>query len=324
MKKAMKFLLMYFVLLLSFICIGTIIYSIFINVTDFVAGTEINLFNNQDLLISLLYVSYCVLFLIMSFLCYYRIRHNGGIGQVIVYIFLVILTWGVLFPGVIFIERKVNSKNIYTKVQKPLTGNYFRKTGNKVYYFTRDFYSNPINFDDTTTVIIDTSENGGMSVEKIYDSPDFELYENGAPYRDILIKENFSKTNFFSNIGFKVLIQEGKQAFAKGWTFYLGFCSLGILLGAIFALCGLFKWKLLNLCYVICSTASVLVFNTLFIKGFFDPFLNSINSSNLINLLRNVFSEPVLFMINVLFSLILIITGIIIFAVRTHRQKARD
>jgi len=322
MKKAIQLLLMYFILLFSTIIFGTLIYSVYLNILNFVAGKDFNLFNNYDLLKSLFFVTYCALFLIGPFLSYYRIRFTGGVPQTIVYALLILITWGLFFPGVIFLERIYESNSKITRIENRLSGNYFRKDGTKVYYFTRDFYSDPISFDDTTTVIIDTKDNGSVTVEKIKEQDDFELIKDAAPYKDILIKNTFNSHRIPYFLDFGVLIQKGKADFAKGWTFYLGFCSMGLLLGSVYALSNYFAWKMISACLLVCVTTAIYILNSLTAGGYLSKLVAKTEQIGFVAKLTNIFDNPFLVFVNTLLSLILIIVGIIIFAIRQHHKKA--
>lgn len=322
MKKALKLLLMYFVLLFSIIILGTLIYAIHLNIQNFIVGTENRLFNNMDLLRSVFFVSFCALLLICPFVSYYRGRHTGGISQTIVYIVLVLVTWGVFFPGLTLLSKFYETRHKAYVVEAPLSGGYFRSTGNNVYYFTRDFYSNPITFDDTTTVIINTENNGSVSVEKIKDTPDFELYAAAEPYKDILIRNTFQKEGVPYSVNFSAIIDYARYNFSRGWTFYLGFCSLGLLLASVYALTGLFKWRLINSCFIVVATIISFTFNSLYLDGVMGKLVGKVEQIGFIAFLSKIFSDPFLVLVNVIFSLAFIITGIITMSVRNHHKKA--
>lgn len=320
MKKAMKLLLMYFMTLLASIIIGTIIYSIYLNVKNFVAGTSIDLFNIKDLVKAIFFVIFLTLFLILPFISYYKIRHSGGVPQTIVYVFLTILTWGILFPGSFYLERFHYSKFPDKPSEKSLSTNCFRSFEDKVYFFTKDFsYDNQEK--SAMAVVIDTSEEGKIAIEKIEDKSDFVLYKQAVPYRDILIKNSFSKFSIPLLVDFGLLIQKGKDALNKGWTFYLGFCSIGLLLASVWALSGIFKWRLLNTCFVVVTSFLILTFNSFVIHGKFEFIINKIWNLPFIKPLNSIFENPVLVILNLLFALIFTVIGIIIFIVQNHKKK---
>lgn len=318
MKKAFRLILMYFIVLLVGTAIGMFFYTIYLATQGAVAGLSLSLFNKSDFIRAFFYVLLCILVFMCPILVYVRISNNGGIAHFITFILLSALTWCVCLPFLIHFEDKgmyaVKDSN------KMLTGGYFRENNDKVYYFTSDFNKNP--FVNTTTIIIDTSEEGEVEVQRITPSQDFELYRESAPYKDGLIKKTIDEKQLqYPLVSFALIKDRAVETFAKTWTFWLGFLSLGLVLASLYGVASLFRWKLLNTCFVMFVTFFILAANTLYFHPAFVSFRRQhIDTIRFINFLEKYIDAPFLVMCNVLFSLIFIIIGIVRFATRKKRN----
>ena len=136
MKKALNLVLAYFITLISGVVIGSVLYSFYISVLKYVAGTEVAFFAKNDMLYALFYILLCILIIICPMISYYRIRHPGGVPQIIAFVILVCLTWGILIPTVYNVSSKYQSEYYVADENVPLSKGYFRRVDDKVYYFT--------------------------------------------------------------------------------------------------------------------------------------------------------------------------------------------
>lgn len=318
MKKAFKLILMYFLTLILATAAGVLFYSVYLAIQNYVAGGSLTLFNKQGFFRALFYVFACVILLVCPAMIYVRISNKGGIGQFIAFILLSAVTWSVLIP----VQLKLEDKVLYDSKDssKVLTGGYFRESGDTVYYFSSDYNANP--YISPTTVVIDTTEDGKVSIEKTDPSRDFVLFRDSAPYSDILIKKLFaSESKFPVVISFSLIMQHARNAFAKGWTFWLGFLSLGLLICSLYGAADMFRWKLLNTCFMLVGTILILGANTLYFHPVVASFCRQyINGRKFIVMLNNYMDYPLLVIINVFFSLVFVIIGIIRFATRKKRN----
>ena len=318
MKKALKLVLMYFLTLILATAAGVLFYSVYLAIQNYVAGGSLTLFNKQEFLRALFYVFSCVILLVCPAMVYVRISNKGGVGHFIAFILLSAITWSLLIPVQIKLEDKVlyDSKDS----SKILTGGYFRESGDTVYYFSSDYNVNP--YVSPTTIIIDTTEEGKVSIEKTNPSRDFFLFRDSAPYSDILIKKLFaSESKIPVIISFSLIMQHARNAFAKSWTFWLGFLSLGLLICSLYGAADLFRWKLLNTCFMLVSTIIILSVNTLYFHPVVASFCRQyINGKKFFVMLNNYMDYPLLVILNVSFSLVFIIIGIIRFATRKKRN----
>lgn len=322
MKKAINLIIMYFLFLLGGIVIGTLFYSFYLNVLKFVAGQQLDIWDVDVLIQSAFFVATAMCFLIFPFISYYRIRHTGGISQTITYIILTIFTVVVLYPATIQIKKKYYDSFPKGSNISHLSGGYFRQSGDKIYYFTKDFISNPVTGGDTTTIIIDTAENGTVSIEKIKDTPDFPLYEDAKPCKEILVKNAFADTISTEKGGITVLVEKAETAFDKGLSHALGFAAVFLVLAAIYSVTAFFQWKLIDAFLLILNTGIVVLSMGYYTSPAGDKIRMSLESNRLMTKLGNYFDDPALMCFYVIFALILIILGIVSYCVKKHKKKA--
>ncbi len=318
MIKALKLVLMYFLILLLGTAIGMVFYYVYLEMQASVAGITSILFNKEDLLRALFYVLGCVFLFICPAMVYVRISNKGGAGNFIAFILLSALTWAVCIPLLLHFEDKVNYNS--KSSTKMLTGGYFRENKGKVYYFTSDYNNNP--YMNITTVVIDTSDSGQVEVQNISPSRDFILFRDAAPYSDILIKKAFGEESRNPLISFSLILEHARNAFAKKWTFWLGFLSLGLLIASLYGAADLFRWRLLNTGFLLTATFVILAANTLYYHPVVTSFRRQyINNNKFFLLLSKYVDDPPLVMVNLVFTLVFIIIGIVRFAGRKKRNR---
>ncbi len=323
MEKALKLFLMYLLLLFTGIILGTLFYSFYLNIQGFVAGQQLELFSLDTLINSLFYVSVIMCFLIFPLVSYYRIRHLGGIIQNISYILIVLLTFAVILPAILQIKKTYYYEHPAGNNISHLSGGYFRTSGDKVYYFTRDFYSNPVTGEDTTTVIIDTAENGKVSIEHVKESPDFELYKDAAPYKEVLVKKTFGNYGNILTDSVSILEERAEKAFSSGLTFYLGFLSAGLAFACIYGVTRFFKWKLLNAFLIIFNSILIFLTQSFYFSPYADRLKNSIGQSRVMLFLEDYMEAPVLVCFYLILSLAFVVMGIVTDLIIKHKKKKK-
>ena len=316
MKKAFGLVLTYFLFLIIGTAIGMFFYYVYLNIQSSVAGLPFEFFKKEDLLRVLFYVLGCFLLFACPAMVYVRISNKGGILHFIFFIILSCLTWGVFFFFFGHFEKKVSYDT--KDSSKILTQGYFRQNGDKIYYFTNDYNKNP--YLDTTAIVIDTTPEGGVDVEQIKPSRDFILFRDSAPYSDILIKKTFGQSDSQPIISFAMIMERAMNSFEKGWTFFLAFLSLGLLLASLYGTADLFRWRLLHTGFLMIMTFCVLAAHTLYYHPVFTSFRRQyINGKGFFIFLAKYMNEPLLVLVNVVLSLIFIIIGIVRFATRNKR-----
>ena len=316
MKKAFRLILTYFLFLLIGTAIGMFFYYIYLHLQSSVAGQPADFFKKEELLRVLFFVLGCLLLFVCPAMVYVRISNKGGIAHFITFILLSGVTWGVLIPLLGHYESKIFYNTIDSS--KVLTGGYFRENGDKIYYFTNDYNANP--YADSTTIVIDTTTEGTVEIEKIKPSRDFILFRDSAPFSDILLKRTYGESENQHIISFSLIMEHAEIAFSKGWTFWLGFLSLGLLIASLYGTADLFRWRLLNSGFLMIMTFGILVVNTIYYYPFITSFRRQyINNKGFFIFLAKYIDDPLLVLVNVSVSLIFIIIGIIRFATRKKR-----
>lgn len=321
MKKALNLIIMYITTLFTGIVMGTVLYSFYINVLNFVAGAEIQFFTKKDILTAFFYISFCVLFLVCPLISYYRIRHPGGLPQMITFIALSFLTWAVLIPCVYSVSSKYTESHSITESPENLSKGYFRQVDNKVYYFTKDFNRNETGIPETTAVVIETGENGNVGVENIKDTPNLDLNKEASPYREVLVKNTFKENMYPLSVNFRRLISICVKNMNDGFFPFLGYLSIGLVLCSIFALTNAFRWKLINTLVITILSFAVLILNSCPLIAPLKFLETKICNTGFYEFLSDFGTEPIMVFMNCLFSVIFILTGVILFIVRKHKEK---
>ena len=317
MKKAFRLVLTYFLFLVLGTALGMFFYYVYLHLQDSVAGQQAVFFQKEALLRALFYVLGVLLLFICPVMVYVRISNKGGIAHFITFILLSCATWGVLIPLLGHYEDKVfyNTKDS----TKMLTGGYFRENGDKVYYFTEDYNKNP--YIDSTAIIIDKTQDGTVEIEKIKPSRDFILFRDSAPYSDIILKNTFNESETESIISFSLILEHARNAFLKGWTFWLGFLSLGFLMISLYGVAEMFRWRLLNSGFLMIMTFAILTANTLYYHPVVSSFRRQyINNKGFFIFLGKYMDDPLLVLANLTLSLVFIVIGIVRFATRKKRS----
>ena len=318
MKKALKLVLMYFLTLILATAAGVIFYSVYLGIQKYVVGGDLVFFTKEGFLRALFYVISCVTILICPAMLYVRISNKGGIAHFITFILLSAVTWGVLIP----VQIKLENKIIYNikDSSRMLSAGYFRQSDDKIYYFSNFYNANP--YVSPTTVVIDTSENGEVEITKTAPSRDFVLFRDSAPYGDVLVKNMFEgSTPSEPIISFSLIMSHAENAMNSGWTFYLAFMSMGLLLCCLYGSADMFRWKLLNTCFMMTAAFFVLAANTLYFHPVVTSFCRQyINNRPFIVFLSKYMDYPLLVISNVFFSLVFIVIGIVRFATRKKRN----
>lgn len=321
MKKALKLITTYFLILIIGLLFGTIMYSFYLNVINFVAGTENVLFSFSELVRSGIYVAYCLIFLICPVISYYRLRHVAGFSQIIAYVIICLFTWLVLFPGVYSLDKLYEKYSSEVDATTYLSKGFFRPGDEKVYFFTKDLDNK--NDYSPNTVVIDTSENGEVTFENIKDDFNFELNRLSEPYREIQIKKSFHMRGNSIPVNFKVLIYIAKRNFSESFLSYLAFLSLAVSICILFCFSTFFEWRLINTTFIFFMTSLILSVNTFYYSYAFLPFKNKLTDNRFFDMLGKYISDPLIFVANNLFTLIFVIIVIVRFMAKKHKNKDR-
>ena len=323
MKKALNLLIIYLSFMIIGLIAGTFLYSFYLNLQNFTAGNEIHFFSAAELYKAIFYVAFCLVLLICPLIACYRIRHPAGLSQTLVYIFICLLNWGIVFPSLYKLNKICDSHFLVQSQENDLTKGYFRKVGNRVYYFTKDFDFNDYGKKESQAVIIDTRGDGRIFTDDVEEDSNLDLIKKARPYKEIQIKETFSNTFFSLPVSFKILTGEQKKAFDKGLLPYISFLSLALLLCSLYALSNVFEWKLINSCIIFSGSFLILLANSVYYLPVLLSLKRTLTNNVLIKSLENIIDDPLIFVLNILFSFIFLLIGIIRFFVHLHAKKVR-
>ena len=324
MKKALKLALIYLSSLIVGTVIGTILYSLYLNLLGFVAHREVNLFNDAEIFQALFYVMFCMLVLILPLVSYYRIRHPGGVLQFVVYLFLCILTWALLMPASFKLRDFCTRKFSHDVKTESLSPNYFRQVDDDVYFFTREFKSQEKGrAPEAPVIIIDTKENGIVEYKTMGDYPNLDINKKALPFREIQLKKIFGEQESPIPFDFKLLRSMIEGGYSWSLTHLLTLFSFVLLLCSVYGVTNLFDWRLLNTIMLLVITAAIITLNSVYFTPVFDGIKNRVNTFGMFKALGGITTEPLLFITNIFCALFFITTGTIKFAVRKHAQKIK-
>ena len=312
MKKAIKILLVYFVYLLLTICFGTVFYMAFLGVVNATAGHKVVFWNQELFIKTFFFIAVCSLSLICPFLISYRIRHRSGFLQTIVYIIVCVINWGILFPIAITQADKAGYEEI--SVEKRMnSANYFRDSGKEIYYFTEDLIEDgkPV-----PSIVISPQKDYAVEYREISADKNFVLFKNAAPYNDIFTKKAFSNDFIFTYIDTRILLKNAVSCLEKGWSFWLGFLSIALVISSLYGLSNLFDWKLLDTALVIIMYVLILICNTYYYSDGFLPIKLKYLSGGFFTTLGRFVDNPALVLLNLSASLLFIVIGLINFFIK--------
>ncbi len=324
MKKALKLALVYLVFLIVGIVVGVLLYSLYLNLISFIAGRDIVFFKDAELFQSVFFVIPCMLIFIIPVISYYRIRHPGGVFQLVVYIMLCVVTWAILMPLSLKLKDFCSRRFTFETEREYLSPDYFRKVGDDVYYFTREFESTgPEGVAEAPAIVINTSEYGDVSSRKLGDYPGFALNKKALPYREIQLKNIFEAEDNPIPMDLQLLISKISNAYSGGLRGLLLLFSLALIISSLYAMTNFFDWRLLNAVMIFISMIIILSVNSIYYTPVFDSLKARIMDNGVFRALKEVVSEPILFILNCFFALLYITCGIVKFALRKHAKKAK-
>jgi hypothetical protein len=314
LKKTFLLIPAYIALLLFSCVISVLVYMLYFNTTGLIAGKTLQLFDTHVLINGFFFTTPVVLVLSGTLLSCYRIRHShGGCFPVIMYVLLGMATWCVLYPA--FIELKGHWQNQAATETVVLTPGYFRHSGGDIVYLPYGY-----NSDDTKAVVIseDASPEFAVSIQKTNIA---EMVNKTAPFKDSLIRETIPVIPGWIMGVFTGIQKRAESAWHAGYTSWLCFMSLGLVLFSAYALTFCSEWRFINFLYLCTMEAVTIAFNSLYFTPVFAQFREFS-----VQLGRNIkfftyLDEPLLVCVNVFISFVFIALGIT--AVVKHTKKIR-
>jgi hypothetical protein len=314
LKKALLLIPAYIGMLLSCCVIGEFLYMLYFNTTRLIAGKQLQLFNKYVLENGFFVIVPIVFLLSGVFLSCYRIRHSrGGWLPVMMYGLLGAVTWCLLYPA--FIEVKGRWIDKPLPESSVLTSGYFRREGSKVFYLVHTPDSS-----DADSIIINESANPEDAVF-LGASDTRKMVESATPFKDILIRETIPAVPGWISEALENFEVRAESAWHEGFISWFSFVAFGLVLFSVYAISFCSEWRLINTLYVFVMEAGVMSFNLLYFSSYFAEFRNYESLlCHRIKFLAHL-HEPLLACMNVLFSLLFIILGIIEVRIHTAKNK---
>lgn len=321
MKKALKLAVIYLLFLFLGTVLGTLLYSLYLNLLNFIAGQDITFFSDSELFISFFFVLFCMLFFMPTLISYYRIRHPSGILQFVVYVVLCLITWLVFIPCTSRLQEYCEKRFPISAQEQNLSPNYFRHVDNTVYYFTKDFESISGRVAEAPAVVISTTEDGTVDYRTIRNYDNLDVKRKAAPYKEIQLKNIFGSDNNPIQIDFHRIIRNVVSGYKGGIHSLLTLFSFVLLLCSVYAITNFFDWRLLNSVVLFITTIFILYFNSVYYLPKYDALKNQLTNNGFFRGFGKAVNEPLLFLCNCLLALVLILAGVIKIAVRKHAAK---
>ena len=312
LKKALLLIPAYIGMLLSSCVIGEFLYMLYFNTARLIAGKQLQLFDKNVLENGFFVVAPIVFLLSGIFLSCYRIRHSrGGSLPVLMYCLLGAVTWCLFYPA--FIEIKGKRIDRPLPETSVLTSGYFRRDSSTVSYLLQI-----PDVSGTDAVIINESANPEDAV-LLGASDTRKMIQAAAPFKDILIRETIPAVPDWISAALENFEVRAEHAWHEGVMSWLSFVAFGLALFSVYAISFCSEWRLINTLYVFVMEAGVMSFNLLYFSSYFAEFrkFESLLCSS-IKFLSHL-HEPLLVCMNVFFSLLFIVIGII--EVRIHAAK---
>lgn len=317
MKKALKILSFYILGFLFMLTAGTLFYLAYLHVINYSAGMPVPVFGKEVVFKAFFYIGACSCILFCPFVAVFRIRHKGGIPQLLVYILLSVVLWGILFP---FFLGRVNQSGFDNALleKKVSSSGYFRSADGQIYFFTKDLEENgmPVN-----ALVITPENQDAVEVKEVQAKSDFILFEQAEPYNDVFTKEVFKNAKIGNIFYFRMILDQATQALQESWSFWLFFLSFALALVSVYGLSNFFDWKLLNSIFVLIVSFLILICNTMYFSPAFEVYKMNHLQNGLFTSLAKVMNNPPLVLLNLLFSFITITTGTVVYFVKKRRVE---
>lgn len=324
MRKVISLISDYFLTLIVGFAIGMFICIQYFDSINLIAGERF--FVSKETIVLGIFHTLPVMFFLLPFaLMLYKIRHKDNPAQsFITFVCLSLLNWFIFYPVTLKLqniaEKNFSEKNANLELKK-LTSGYFRQSGGKLYFFSKE--PEP----DSADVILLENRAEPLDFakeEKLDLSRTSEFYRNSSPFRDPLAKDTMNDIpyhviNIFHSIKFQAI-----RAWNYGLISWLCFCSLGFALCSLYSLIKLSSWRMINALSALFFTGILIWFNDFY----FSPM-----NSGMRNFLHELFYESgklnffivngidfPLMLINLLFGLTFTATGIVIAILRNKKQ----
>ena len=290
MKTSVSIILICLILSIFGTAAGGLIIMLYNSCSTYIIGSQANLFSLSGFINGIL-VFYPVLMLfIPMFLVLVLIRHSSKdkLPGIITITILTALIWGLAVPFELSLSPIV-PKFTGIKDSNTLSSGYFRKNDDKIFYFTdidieekvsgleitqgEGLSGRVIDGDKKITDFGFTRLDRNVVAKKIAEKRPVESVSLG--FTDPLMKNSITIPYVLelSVDAFYRIIQYAATQYPKGIIAWLVFCSMILALNSVCAVCSCCSWRLGSAFYVVFATSVTIIFNVLFLRGFFAPLM---------------------------------------------------
>lgn len=300
LKSTLFLFLVNVIVLAMSIAGGGLIYMVYCLCSNSIAGENIKLFNDVLFIKGMLVFTPFSLCISGIFLVFYIIRHKMHSGAIVaVYGILYAVSWLVLMPLTIVLEKEFNRQLNSQNPVECLSSGYFRTlSDDSVVYYSR------------------ANENGSYDGLKIQNGraeffSDCQIENNDEDFRDSLVKSDMAmgKVVSFFTEAYKKLCMHGKRAAGKNYLWWMTFSSLGLALLGCVCLRQVSSWRILNVSLVLVFYAGILYFNFLCYEGKLFVEAQTLFAKAVNGFPGNMF----VFLCNVLVFAFLVVFGIVVY-----------
>ncbi len=264
MRRAFALILHYLTVLLISCIAGIVVYTAFFSGTTLVVGATVR-FTKEILICGFFETAPAVLLLMNLVMMVYKISHKRSpVASVLTYLLLTAVTWGIVYPGVLFLENKLSPevqqrKNV--QAYRNLSGGYFRQNNGGIYYFIESEHE-----EAADCIVLDDEKSAGHFgyFDTLDLSPSSAFNYASLPFHDPLIKEAMHSIPYRFIKVFVSIKNQAANAWGGGIISWLWFCTLGLALASVYPFIRVSSWRLVNIFTVTLLTALIALFNAFY------------------------------------------------------------
>ena len=327
MKKALEMIINFVAILIAGLIVGSFVYIQYLICINMIAGHQLEI-SKKIIFYALLESSTVVFLLMIPCLIIYKIRHlTNPVATAITFSILCALVWLVFLPCSQIIKQKAFPDfKIEFSDKSALSNGYFRNINDRYYYFMNDEDTDSETAD--TLLLYDAANPGKLGqLETVSTKPISELAKTAEPYKDPLIKQNMSDIPLPVLHLVNIYAKSVSRSWTNGFISWLCFCSIGFLMASVYSLVQISPWRIVNFTYIVTIQLGAVLLNTVYYTNkFFNArlFLNKLvfgaDFSRFQYFQTRLIQLP-LVIINLLLGIIIIVTGIIITAVKHNKYR---
>lgn len=239
------------------------------------------------------------------FLIFYLIRHpSDSYLPLITYLILGVLAWFVIVPSLFKIQNAFVSSEALQEPRNKISAGYFRNIEDHVVFFSRVTDEGVAD-----GIVLDV----GVDGKNLFTFKDAHTITREEGFQDSIISDSVSANFFMQHIINGITNLESLQALtiALGYLHWITVASLGLALLSIVGLRNISEWRLLDVLIVFIAYMLVLIINiTLNLEGF--ALAKVAFKINTIFKALSFLTNPTQVILNLAFSIIMLVSGILI------------